>query len=176
MIVGGVVVAIIVIVVAISRLGGSSTSGSATTPAPSASTHASKKASQTHATHTASEPATPAVGPAETPVTVLNGTETNGLAHDVAAGLQQDGYARAVALGGTPPGSHAVTVVEYATGHRAEAKAVAKAASVNDVLPMENAVAALSNSATVVVVVGADKATSATTAAGEESAATGANG
>ncbi len=91
---------------------------------------------------------------------MLNGTETTGLAHRAASELQTSGYSQAVALSGRPPGSGLVTVVEYAGGHRAEAEGVAHSISVTHVQPIEAAVAALAGSANVVVIVGADKATS----------------
>ena len=100
----------------------------------------------------------PAASPAATTVAVLNGTSTNGLAHSLAKSLQQSGYSQATALNGTPPGSHAVTVVEYTTGHRADGEGVASALAVTQVQPLETPVAALASSATVVVIVGADKA------------------
>ncbi len=50
-------------------------------------------------------------------------------------------------------------MVEYASGHQADAEGVARSLSVTQVQPMESAVAALAGSAKVVVIVGADKAT-----------------
>jgi hypothetical protein len=91
-------------------------------------------------------------------VAVLNGTNTTGLAHRLSASLQQSGYSQATALGGTPPGSHQATVVEYAAGDRAEAKQVARALSVSEVQPLESSVATLAGGATVVVIAGLDKA------------------
>jgi hypothetical protein len=48
--------------------------------------------------------------------------------------------------------------VEYTTGHRADGEGVASALAVTQVQPLETPVAALASSATVVVIVGADKA------------------
>ena len=110
--------------------------------------------------------------PASTAVVVLNGTSTNGLAHSLANDLQQGGYSQADAMDGTPPGSHATTVVEYTSGHRADAQGVASALSVTRVQPIEAAVASLAGSATVVVVAGEDKAA----AVGETSGTSGASG
>ena len=70
-------------------------------------------------------------------------------------------------MNGTPPGSHPTTVVEYTSGHRAEAQGVASALSVTQVQPIETAVSSLAGSATVVVVAGEDKAS----AVGETSGA-----
>jgi hypothetical protein len=104
-----------------------------------------------------------ATPPAETSVVVLNGTEQTGLAHRISSELQQNGYSQADALDGRPPGANEATVVEYASGHQADAAGVAKSLAVSHVEPMEQAVAVLAGSAKVVVVVGTDKAT--TTAA-----------
>jgi hypothetical protein len=89
---------------------------------------------------------------------VLNGTETTGLAHRVAGQLQQSGYTKSVALAGRPSGANQTTVVQYASGHRADAEGVARALGAGQPQPMEAAVASLSGSATVVVIVGLDKA------------------
>jgi hypothetical protein len=94
-------------------------------------------------------------------VVVLNGTSTNGLAHSLAKDLQQGGYSHAEAMSGTPPGSHATTVVEYTSGRRADAQSVASALSVTRVQPIEAAISSLAGSATVVVLAGEDKATAA---------------
>jgi hypothetical protein len=148
----------VVAVVAISSLGGSSPKHAAT---PSAATVTSA-----HVVHAKAKPkpATKqqpaAFDPAETTVTVLNGTETTGLAHHVSEELQQTGFSQATALNGRPPGTNQVTVVEYASGHQAEAGGVAHSLSVAHVEPMESSVAALAGSASVVVIVGQDKAAS----------------
>ena len=109
--------------------------------------------------HTTATTTTNLPNAAEIPVTVLNGTETTGLAHRVAVTLQQSGFSQASAQSGQPPGNGQVTVVEYAEGSKAEAQAVAHSLSVTQVQPMEVAVSNLANSAKVVVIVGADKAT-----------------
>jgi len=90
-------------------------------------------------------------------VVVLNATETTGLAARTASGLHQSGYSQATALAGRPPGSGEVTVVQYASGHQAEAESVAHSLSVTHVQAIESPVAALAGSAKVVVIVGADK-------------------
>lgn len=92
---------------------------------------------------------------------VLNGTGTTGLAHKISGELNQHGYAKAQALNGRPPGANQVTVVEYAGGHRADAQSVAHALGVSQAQPMEATVASLAGSATVVVIVGLDKAATA---------------
>jgi hypothetical protein len=170
-IVGGVIVSIAVLVVALTALGGGSSTGHESSGAAVTSTGGAKKARPggTHAkTHGVSAPA---ASPAETRVAVLNGTGTTGLAHKLSANLQQSGYTQATALSGTPSGSHSTTIVEYSSGHRADAAHVAQALEVTGVQPMEPSVSSLSGSATVVVIAGLDKAT-----AGSGEAAGGATG
>jgi len=76
----------------------------------------------------------------------------------VAGELQQSGYSQATPLGGSPPGANQVTVVEYSSGHQGDAEGVARSLGVGRAQPMEASVASLSGSATVVVIVGLDKA------------------
>ncbi len=146
LILGGVVLGVAVIVLAVSALkGGSKPSPTATqTSTPSTVAHTRTPA--------------PAINPSELNVAVLNGTSTNGLAHHLADDLQQSGYKRAEASSAVPPGTHATTVVQYTTGHRADGQAVAKALDVTRVQPMEASTASLASQATVVVVAGADQA------------------
>jgi hypothetical protein len=173
LIVGGVIVGVVALVVALTSLGGdfspnghTSSGGAATSTGTTSKAHSVTAGGRTHV-----EASTPAASPAETRVAVLNGTSTTGLAHKLSANLQQSGYGQAAALDGTPPGTHPATVVEYASGHRADAAHVAQALEVAHVLPMEAAVATLAGSATVVVIAGLDKATPGS---GEASGATGA--
>jgi LytR cell envelope-related transcriptional attenuator len=153
------------VVVILLLLGGGSSSpssapGSAGTAASRTGTHVSKthsRASGGHSTKAFSAPP----GSAETNVVVLNGTSTSGLAHRVSGELRQRGYTQATPLSGRPPGANQVTVVEYASGHRADAQSVARSLGVAQAQPMEAAVASLSGSATVAVIVGLDKAATA---------------
>jgi hypothetical protein len=91
-------------------------------------------------------------------VAVLNGTGTTGLAHRVSGELRSQGFSKATALNGRPPGANQVTVVEYASGHQAQAQGVARSLGVSQAQPIEGTVASLAGSATVVVIVGLDKA------------------
>jgi hypothetical protein len=149
------------VVLAITSLGGSS-GKSATSSTAGTVASAGKTRSTAHrraSSKPASKAGSPAANPAETTVAVLNATETTGLAHRISGDLQQGGYSQAQALNGRPPGTGQVSVVEYASGHQAEAEGVARSLSVKKVQPLESAVAALAGSAQVVVIVGADKAT-----------------
>lgn len=146
MIVGGVVVVVLVAVVAVLALkGGGSSAGPKQSSIPSTKTRPA-------ASHTA------VANPADMAVTVLNGTETNGLAHHLVGDLQQSGYARAEVSTAVPPGTHPTTVVQYTAGHRADGEAVAKTLDVSRVQTIEGTIASLARSATVVVVAGADQA------------------
>jgi hypothetical protein len=159
LILGGVIVVVVAVVLILSSTGGGKSSGRGSTGAQGAAKRTASRTNGEHAKRTSShgESAT-AASPAATSVAVLNGTNTNGLAHSLSKDLQQSGYAQAAALNGTPPGSHATTVVEYTSGHRADAEGVASALSVTQVQPMETAVASLAGAAMVVVVAGEDKA------------------
>jgi LytR cell envelope-related transcriptional attenuator len=151
------VVAAVVAVVVIS-VGGGSGATNTTQPPAAAVTHSGTAAPKAHVHRVSTESSSAAASPAETSVAVLNGTETAGLAHDVSGTLRQNGYTQATALNGRPPGANQVTVVEYGHGHQADAEGVARSLSVTKVQPIESATAALAGSATVVVVVGLDKA------------------
>lgn len=165
LIVGGVILAVIVVVAAVLVLKGGGASPTAT---PTSAATAKTRPPTSKAT---------ASNPAEVAVTVLNGTETNGLAHHLAADLQQSGYTRAAASVAVPPGTHATTVVEYVPGHHADGQGVAKALNVTRVQAIEGSISSLANSATVVVVAGADQAAQlgggGTQSKGEPSARTG---
>jgi hypothetical protein len=160
LIVGAVVIGVAAVVLVVSSLGGSSGKGAATTSAATTTAHARAHHghTSTSATTHPSETSAPVVNPAEAQVAVLNGTGTPNLAHRLSASLQQSGYSQATPLSGTPPGSHQATVVEYSSGHRAEAAQVAQALGVSQVRPLEAAVSPLAGSSTVVVIAGLDKA------------------
>ena len=149
----------VIVVVAVSALGGGSSpkAGAGSSASSGASTAKTGKSAKHKSSHSSKSTAPPA-NAAETTVTVLNGTETAGLAHRFSASLQQRGYSQAAALGGRPPGANQTTTVEYASGHQADAEAIARTLSVQAVQPIEAAVAPLAGSADVVVIVGADKA------------------
>jgi len=148
-----------VIVLAIVVLGGSSSSKSPKSTPVSTAVNTVKKSSSAHAkksTQSSTSTATPPANAAETTVAVLNGTETTGLAHRVSTALQRRGYSQANALNGRPSGAGQETVVEYASGHQAEAEGVARSLSVKQVQPLDAATAGLAGSAQVVVIVGAN--------------------
>jgi hypothetical protein len=162
LILGGVIAVVVVAAVLILSSGGggkSSVQGSTAGQGSGQSTAGARH--HTHSTQTSpnhGESSATAASPASTTVAVLNGTSINGLAHSLSKDLQQSGYAQASALDGTPPGSHPTTIIEYSSGHHAEAQGVASALSVTQVQPMETAISSLAGAATVVVIAGEDKA------------------
>jgi hypothetical protein len=149
----------VIVAVAVASLGGSSshkgTSSASRTVAHGGST---RSKARLKASTKSGGGATSQTSAASLPVTVLNGTETPGLAHRFSAALQQQGYSQAAALAGRPPGSGETSVVQYTAGHKAEAETLARSLSITQVQPLESAVASLAGSAKVVVIVGADKA------------------
>jgi LytR cell envelope-related transcriptional attenuator len=151
------VVVAVVAVVALSSSGSSSPKSSATATGRTAAS-TSKARTPAHKRSTKHTSTAHVGNPAETLVTVLNGTETAGLAHRVSGELQQHGYSQASAVSGTPPGAHQATVVQYASGHQGEAEGVAHTLGVSQVLPLESAVASLAGTGQVVVIVGAEQA------------------
>ena len=156
---GGLLVLAVIVVGALSLLGGSSKKGAAKRTATTPATTGTTRTSAHHKTPKPTKSTAPATSAADTTITVLNGTETAGLAHQVSASLQTHGYSQAAAVGGRPPGENQVTVVEYTSGHQADAESVAHTLGVTQVQPLEASAAALAGSAKVVVIVGHDKAT-----------------
>jgi LytR cell envelope-related transcriptional attenuator len=156
LIVGGVVFGVAVLVGALLSLGGGGSHPSAAGTAASHRSSAGRHAGRSHHTHAAAASAA-AASPAEIQVVVLNGTETNGLAHRISTNLQQSGYTQSAALDAHPAG-RATSVVQYSEGHRSEARQVAQTLGIGQVEPLESALAPLVGAATVVVVAGADQA------------------
>jgi hypothetical protein len=173
LILGGVIVVVVAVVLVLSLHGGGKSSGAGSSSAGGGTASTGSTTAKTHKQPSSHQGESSVAGnPASTAVVVLNGTNVNGLAHSLANDLQQGGYSQAAAMDGTPPGSHATTVVEYTSGHRADAQGVASALSVTRVQPIEAAISSLAGSATVVVLAGEDKAA----AVGETSGASGAAG
>jgi hypothetical protein len=163
LIVVGLLVAIAVIVVLVLSLGGGSKGAGSSSNATGASTSPAAEKSSTTKTKSPSKKsaaATATTSPAQLSVTVLNGTTTTGLARHTSEELQQQGFTKATPLGGQPPGANPVTTVQYTSGHSADAQGVAHALGVSQAQPIEGTVASLAPGASVVVIVGLDKASS----------------
>jgi hypothetical protein len=158
---GAAIVVVVVLVLVLGSGGGGKSSGQGSASTPGGSNTVSTTPGSHTTTHRVSShhgESTVAASPAATAVVVLNGTDTTGLAASLSQNLQQGGYSQAAAMDGTPPGSHSTTVVEYTSGHRADAQGVARKLEVTRVQPMESAVSSLAGAATVVVIAGEDKA------------------
>jgi hypothetical protein len=150
--------------------GGSGKNVATSTSTLSSSTHETTATGTHH-----SEASLPASNPSETHVVVLNGTETGGLAHRLSGNLQQSGYTLTEALNGHPSG-YTTTVVEYAPGHRTDARHVAQTLGVSHTKPLESSIAAMDGgSATVVVVAGSDLASASAASSTGSGAGTGAS-
>jgi hypothetical protein len=72
--------------------------------------------------------------------------------------LHEAGYSKSTVLGGQPPGTYTVTLVEYKRGNRAAAQAVAHDLRATRVEPMSSSLSPLAPAATVAVVAGDDQA------------------
>ncbi|MGH2834718.1 MAG: LytR C-terminal domain-containing protein [Solirubrobacteraceae bacterium] len=155
--VGVLIVVVLVVIFAVSALKGGSSTPTAAQTTTGSQTAGSTSQTPTTTTHRASQ-STGAASPGETSIVVLNGTGTTGLAHHLASDLKQSGYSRALASAGVPPGTHQTTVIEYSSGHRADAQGVARTLNVTQVQPMEATISGLASSASVVVLAGADQA------------------
>jgi hypothetical protein len=164
MIVAGIAIGAVALVLALTSIGGSSGSGKSTSGSAStgAKTAAQRTAAHPKAHHRAAAHTTVPANAPQVSVAVLNATETNGLAHRVSSELQHAGYAQAAPLNGHPPGTGQTTVVQYAAGHRGDAEAVAHALGVSQTQPVEASVTPLAGAASVIVIVGADKAAAGT--------------
>lgn len=140
----------------------------------SSNTSSSSSASQAAGTHNGKHRgrAAGAIKPADVTVAVLNGTSTPNLAHDTGQRLIAAGY-KVPTTGNASDQTQSATVVGYLPGHRAAALLVARAlklgsASVQPVAQANEAVAcpqASTCTTKVVVNVGADLASTATTSA-----------
>jgi hypothetical protein len=170
LIVAGLLIGVGAVLIVISVGGSSGPKNAATSSATTTTGSHARHHSKAHSKPSTNAPA-PTTNPAETVVDVLNATNTTGLAHRVAGDLQRSGYSQATALAGRPSGSNQATVVQYASGHQGDARAVAHSISTTQVQPLEGSVAALAPAASVVVIVGADRASAA---GGEESSGGGA--
>jgi hypothetical protein len=160
LVVGGLVVAIAVIVAIVLSLGGGKGGSSSSSQTAGGAGGTTTSTSTQHSSSTAKHAATAAAttSPSALSLVVLNGTGTTGLAHRVSEQLQQGGYTRATPLDGQPPGAIQVSVVEYASGHKGDAQRVARTLGVAQAQPIEGTVASMAGGASVVVIVGLDKA------------------
>lgn len=98
----------------------------------------------------------PEVNRAAVTISVLNGTETSGLAKLAGDGLQKSGFTD-VTTGNRNDGvNHPTSTVYYASGNKIEAQEVAKELKISDVKEADDAILAAGGSVPVIVVLGAD--------------------
>lgn len=98
-----------------------------------------------------------AVKPGNVTVAVLNGTTVPGLAAMLSDRIAAAGFKQG-AINDYPDKQLAESVVQYAPGHEAEAKAVGRRIGVNQREPISQSSLALAGDAAVIVIAGADKA------------------
>jgi hypothetical protein len=98
-----------------------------------------------------------ALRPAQITVAVLNGTMVDGLAARLREQLAAAGFRRG-AIAVFPDQQRAASVVQYAPGRRAAARAVGRALGVASLQPATADARALAGGAAVVVIAGADQA------------------
>jgi hypothetical protein len=99
-----------------------------------------------------------AVNPASVTVAVLNGTTVPGLAATLSDQIGAAGFKIGTITNFSPNQQLAESVVQYAPGHGAEAKAVGRRIGVNQREPISQSSLALAGDAAVIVIAGADKA------------------
>ena len=96
--------------------------------------------------------------PAETNVAVLNGTTFTGLAGQLADEVAAEGYERGITETNTRDQTIRESVIYYADGFKASARAVGKLLSIERYEPLDSETASLAPGAEVVVLAGADQA------------------
>ena len=98
----------------------------------------------------------PQVNRAAVTISVLNGTDTSGLAKLAGDGLQKAGFTD-VTTGNRNDGvNHPTSTVYYASGNKIEAQEVANELKISDVKEADDAILAAGGSVPVIVVLGAD--------------------
>jgi tRNA A37 threonylcarbamoyladenosine dehydratase len=97
------------------------------------------------------------VNPGSVTVAVLNGTTVNGLAAALRDQIAAAGF-RTGTINVFSDQQLAESVVQYAPGHEAEAKAVSRRVGIGQREPVNPSSKALAGDATVIVIAGADKA------------------
>ncbi|MEA2449580.1 MAG: hypothetical protein QOG63_1512 [Thermoleophilaceae bacterium] len=142
----------------ITQLGKDSTP-SAGQPSSSSASNPSSGRSHSGSSSNAGQTSTP-ISPGDVNVSVLNGTTTTGLANSTGTDLESKGYNVLNRLNGQQ-GTVAESVVEFTPGHDREARTVAKDLDIAQIEPASASNISLGGpDAEVIVVLGADKATS----------------
>jgi LytR cell envelope-related transcriptional attenuator len=103
------------------------------------------------------KPKRPALEPGNVTVAVLNGTTVPGLAAALSGQIGAAGFKQGT-INDYPDKQLAESVVQYAPGHQAEAKAVSRRVGISQREPVTANSRALAGDATVIVIAGGDKA------------------
>jgi hypothetical protein len=130
--------------------GGSKRKPSSTVPLPQGGKGASKKPRK---------PSAPPIDPATITVAVLNGTQVTGLAGTTGQKVSEAGFRLGNVATASQSAPRAESVVLYRPGASREARTVARKLGISQIEPVDAASEVLAGTATVVVVVGADRAT-----------------
>jgi hypothetical protein len=98
------------------------------------------------------------LSPSKITVAVLNGTNSNGLASQIADQLQQQGFVRGNTNNALTQGQQTQSVVEYSANNKAAAQLVANKLAISDTEPIDPQTQQRAGDASVAVIIGADKA------------------
>lgn len=98
----------------------------------------------------------PEVNRAAVTISVLNGTDTSGLAKLAGDGLQKAGFTDVTTGNRNDGTNHPTSTVYYAPGNKIEAQEVANELKISDVKEADDAILAAGGSVPVIVVLGAD--------------------
>jgi hypothetical protein len=120
-----------------------------TVPLPKGESKAAKKPRK---------PAAPPIDPSTVTVSVLNGTQVTGLAGTTGQKVVAAGFRLANVATASQSAPRAESVVLYKPGSNREARAVARKLGISQIEPIDSVSETLAGPATVVVVVGADRA------------------
>jgi hypothetical protein len=105
----------------------------------------------------AAKPKPKPLSPSKITVAVLNGTNSTGLASQIADQLQQQGFQRGNTTNSPTQGQQAQSVVEYSAKNSAAARLVAGKLGISDTEPIDSQTQAVAGDANVAVIIGADK-------------------
>lgn len=148
--VAGVLVAVFAVILIATQIGGSN----------SADTNATTAKSETRAKRDSKTPSTaprnPEINRPAVNVSVLNGTDTSGLAKVVGDQLVQSGFTSTQTGNRNDGTNHPDSIVYYAAGNKLEAEEVAKELKIKTVKEADEQTLAAGGSAPVIVVLGAD--------------------
>jgi hypothetical protein len=148
--VAGVLVAVFAVILIATQIGGSSNEP------PQNGASAQRDARDRRATSTS--PRNPEINRPAVTISVLNGTDTAGLANLVSDKLTQAGFTDNTPGNRNDGTNHASSTVYYASGSKLEAQEVARELKIKDVKEADEQTLAAGGSVPVIVVLGADLA------------------